>query len=158
MEIAALILASVLFVVGVIGSFAPVLPGSPLIWLGMLLYALLTGFEPFSILFFVLQGLLALAVMGVDYLATALGSKHLGGSKAALWGSMLGLLVGFFYFPIGLLVGPFLGAVLFDLIFSRKPEQAVRAGLGATIGFWLGFPFKLALELIMIVWFFITIF
>ena len=134
------------------------LPGAPLIWLGMLLYALITGFEPFSILFFVLQGVLALAVIGVDYLATALGSKHLGGSKAALWGSMLGLLVGVFFFPIGLLVGPFLGAVLFDLIFTRKPEQAVRAGLGATIGFWLGFPFKLALEVMMIAWFFIVVF
>ncbi|MEW5785929.1 MAG: DUF456 domain-containing protein [Bacillota bacterium] len=158
MQIAALIIACLFFLVGVLGSILPVLPGAPLIWLGMLIYAFAVGFNELNTLFFIIQGALALAVIGADYLATAMGSRRFGGSKAALWGAMLGLFVGLFFFPIGLIAGPFLGAVLADLIFSRKIEQAVRSGLGASLGFWLGIPVKLALEAAMIIWFFVRIF
>ncbi|MGB4681607.1 MAG: DUF456 domain-containing protein, partial [Dethiobacteria bacterium] len=112
MVIAAFVIASLFFAVGIVGTFAPVLPGAPLIWLGMLIFGIMTGFEKLGWLFYLLQGLLAVAVLGVDYLATALGSRYFGASKAAALGALLGLVVGLFFFPIGLLVGPFAGAVL----------------------------------------------
>ena len=154
MEIIALVIASLLLLTGVVGSFAPVLPGAPLIWLGMLLYGLIAGFGSLDVLFFLLQACLALAVIGIDYLAAATGSRYFGASKFAAAGAALGLMIGLFFFPVGLLVGPFLGAVLLELIFSRKADLALRSGLGAVIGFWVGFVFKLALEAVMIAWFF----
>jgi uncharacterized protein len=155
MEIVALIAASLLFLAGIIGSFAPVLPGAPLIWAGMLVYGLITGFAKLDLLFYVLQGSLALAIMGVDYAATALGSRYFGASKAAVFGAVCGLAAGlFFFFPIGLIIGPFLGAMLAELIYSRRTGQAVRSGLGATLGFWGGLFFKLVLAGGMLVWFF----
>lgn len=157
MIIAAFIVASLFFAAGIVGTFAPVLPGSPLIWLGMLIFGLMTGFEKLNWVFFLLQGLLAAAVMGVDYLATALGSRYFGASKAAVFGALLGLVVGLFFFPIGLLVGPFAGAVLLELIFTRESNTALRSGLGAVIGFWSGIILKLILETGMIVWFFIEV-
>lgn len=157
MIIAAFIVASLFFAAGIVGTFAPVLPGSPLIWLGMLIFGFMTGFEKLNWVFFLLQGLLAAAVMGIDYLATALGSRYFGASKAAVFGALLGLVVGLFFFPIGLLVGPFAGAVLLELIFTRESNTALRSGLGAVIGFWSGIILKLILETGMIVWFFIEV-
>ncbi len=158
LEIAALIIALLLFITGVVGSFVPVLPGAPLILLGMIIYGAMTGFRGMTWWFFAGQAFLALAIMGVDYLASALGSRYFGGGKAAFYGAMLGLLAGLFFAPVGLLVGPFAGAVVAELIFGRKADQALRAGLGAFIGFWGGLPVKLLLEAAMIIWFFIVSF
>lgn len=153
LEIVALVVAVLFFLAGFIGTLFPVLPGAPMIWAGMLLYGLIYSFDKLDLTFFVLQGMLALAVMGVDYLATALGSRYFGGSKAAIWGAVLGLLAGLLFLPIGLLIGPFMGAVLLELLFTRKTAQSIRSGLGAALGFWCGFAVKLSIEAGMIFWF-----
>ncbi len=152
-NIIALIAASLFFLIGLVGTLMPILPGALMIWLGMLLYAVIAGFEEFSLYFFLGQALLALSVMGVDYLFAVMGSRYFGGSNAALWGAGVGLLVGVFFFPIGLLVGPFLGAALADLLFRRNAGKAVKSGLGASFGFWSALPIKLGLEAVMIGWF-----
>jgi len=97
-------------------------------------------------------------VIGVDYLTTAIGSRYFGGSKAAMWGAALGLLVGLLFFPIGLLIGPFLGAAIADYIFRRRTDQAIRSGVGASLGFWSALPIKLVLKGVMIGWFFAKVF
>ena len=153
-----MVLATLFFLVGMAGMVVPALPGAPLIWLGMLLYGLLTGFDNLTPWFFIFQGLLALAAMAVDYAATAWGSRRFGGSKASLWGAAAGLLVGLFFFPIGLILGPFLGAFLFELLTTQQAEQALRSGAGALLGFWGGAPLKLLLGLVMVIWFFIEIY
>lgn len=157
MSTVALVAAILLFLVGLAGIIIPALPGTPVIWLGMLLYGLLTGFSNLAPSFFIFQGLLALAAMAVDYAATALGSRHFGGSKASLWGAVAGLVVGLFFFPIGLIVGPFLGAFLLELLARGQADQALRSGAGALLGFWGGVPLKLLLGLVMITWFIIEI-
>jgi uncharacterized protein YqgC (DUF456 family) len=157
MNTIALVVAILLFLVGMTGIIVPVMPGTPLIWLGMLLYGLLTGFSNLTVYFFIFQGLLALAAMAVDYAATAWGSRRFGGGKASLWGAVIGLLVGLFFLPYGLLLGPFLGAFFAELIFTRQGVQALRSGIGALIGFWGGLSLKLLLGTVMIVWFFIEI-
>lgn len=156
-EIIAIVVAAIFFLVGLAGTLLPVMPGAPLIWVGMLVYGLIAGFDNLGILFFLIQALLALAVMGVDYLFAALGSRYFGGSKAALWGAALGLLVGIFFFPVGLLIGPFLGAALADLLFMKRTDQAIKTGIGASIGFWTALPIKLGLEAVMITWFIIKV-
>jgi len=152
-DIIALIVASLFFLVGLIGTLLPVMPGAPVIWGGMLVYGFIAGFENLGFYFLAAQALLALVVMGVDYLFTAMGSHYFGGSKAALWGAAAGLLAGLFFFPIGLLIGPFLGAALADLLFRRRTDLAVKSGIGASLGFLSALPIKLALEAVMITWF-----
>jgi len=157
-SVIALITAFFLFLIGLVGTLLPVMPGAPVIWLGMLIYGLITGFEAFGWFFLTIQAIIALIVVGVDYFFAAMGSKYFGGSKAALWGAAGGLLVGIFFFPIGLLIGPFIGAALADLIARKNSSQAVKSGLGASIGFWAALPLKLTLEIIMISWFIFRIF
>ncbi len=152
-EIIALVVASLFFLVGLIGTLLPVMPGAPVIWAGMLVYGFIAGFENLGFYFLAAQALLALAVMGVDYLFAAMGSHYFGGSKAALWGAAAGLLAGLFFFPLGLLIGPFLGAALADLLFRRRTDLAVKSGIGASLGFLSALPIKLALEAVMITWF-----
>ncbi len=156
-QVIAVIVTALFFMIGVVGTLLPILPGAPVIWLGMLIYGLIAGFDNLNIYFYSGQGLLALAVMGVDYLFTAMGSHYFGGSKAAIWGAAAGLLIGLMFFPIGLLIGPFLGAAIADFIFRRRTGQAVRSGVGASLGFWSALPIKLILEAIMITWFAIKI-
>ncbi len=157
-QIIALVVAALFFFVGLAGTLLPLLPGAPLIWFGMLVYGLIAGFGNLGFSFFLIQALLVLAIMGVDYLFTAMGSRYFGGSKAAPWGAAGGLLIGLFFFPIGLLIGPFLGAALADLIFGRSTDQAIKAGIGASLGFWSALPIKLVLEAAMITWFVVRVF
>jgi uncharacterized protein len=153
----AIIVVSIFFLASVVGTVLPIIPEAPLLVVGMVIYGFIAGFDELSLSFFIGQIILALAVIGVDYLTTAMGSRYFGGSKAAMWGSAIGLLVGLLFFPIGLLIGPFLGAALADFIFRRRTNQAIRSGVGASIGFWIAVPIKLILKGIMIGWFFITI-
>ena len=156
-EIIAIVITSVLFLAGMFGTLVPVIPGAPIVWLGMLTYGFITGFAKHSVLFFVLQGVLAILVMATDYAFTAMGSRYFGGSKAAIFGAAAGLLIGLFFFPIGLLIGPFLGAVIADLIYKKNVNDAVKSGVGATLGFWLALPLKLLIVVAMISWFIFTI-
>ncbi len=153
----AIIVVSVFFLASLVGTVLPIIPEAPLIVIGMVVYGLIAGFDELSLSFFIGQILLAFTVIGVDYLTTAIGSRYFGGSKAAMWGAALGLLVGLLFFPIGLLIGPFLGAAIADFIFRRDTDQAIRSGVGASLGFWSALPIKLVLKGIMIGWFFTRI-
>ncbi len=156
-ETIALSAAGILFLAGLAGTILPVLPGPALIWIGMLIYGLIAGFENIGPGFMAIQALLVLSIFGLDYFFSALGTRYFGGSKAALAGAAIGLVAGIFFFPVGLVVGPFLGAALAELMVRRKTAQAIRSGVGATIGFWVALPVKLGLEAVMITWFILRV-
>ncbi len=159
LTITGLIVALIFFLLGILGTIIPMLPGAPLIWTGMLLYGLITGFDNLTPPFFLFQALLALAVLLVDHLTTLWGTRRFGGSRAGFWGAVLGLLLGALLFNLaGLLPGTFLGAVLGELTTGKGIKQAFLSGTGAVLGFLGGLPFKLLLEIIMIAWFFLSIF
>lgn len=154
----ALISAVLLFLLGLAGIVLPVLPGVILIYAGMLLYGLLTGFAALDANFYLLQGMALLLTFFVDYLAATTGTRRYGGSRRAAWGAAAGILFGFFLLgPFGMIIGPFMGAVLAELSGGKKPEQAVRTGLGTLIGFLGGTVIKFAIALLMIIWFFVRI-
>jgi uncharacterized protein YqgC (DUF456 family) len=154
----AVTLAVILFVLGLVGTILPIMPGVILIYAGMLVYGLLTGFTNLDTAFFIMQGMAVVLVFSLDYLAAAAGSRRYGGGRSAAWGAALGILLGFIFFgPFGLIIGPFLGAVLAELITGRQPAEAVRAGFGSLVGFVGGTLLKLAIEVMMIVWFFMSI-
>jgi hypothetical protein len=159
MSIAGMIIAVVFFTVGVMGTVLPALPGAPLIWLGMLIYGFFVKFQNLPWTFYAAQGLAVVLIFLVDYLAGIWGARRYGGSRGAILGSILGGLLGVLLLgPFGLIFGPFIGAVAGELYQRSSLEKAFQVGFGTVIGFLGGTVLKLVVELIMIVWFFITIF
>lgn len=158
MEVLGLIIAVLFFVAGLAGTFLPVLPGAPLIWLGMLIYGLMAGFENLSPGFFIAQALAVALVFFIDYAANAWGVRRHGGSSAAIMGSLIGLILGVILLgPLGIIFGPFVGAVAGDLVAQKPLASAVKSGVGTITGMIGGLAFKLVVEAGMIIWFFIAI-
>ncbi|MDD2553499.1 MAG: DUF456 family protein [Desulfotomaculaceae bacterium] len=158
MSIFGMIVAVLFFIVGIAGTVLPVLPGAPLIWLGMLLYGLIVDFNNLPWTFFLGQGLAVALIFFVDYIAGVWGVSRYGGSKEAVWGSVIGALLGLFLMgPFGLIFGPFLGAVAGELYVNNTLEKAFRVGVGTLVGLLGGFVIKLAIEIVMIVWFFMAV-
>ena len=142
------LLAALLVIVGLIGTVLPALPGLPLVYAGMLLAAWAEGFQRIGIPMLVLLGLLTLFSLGIDLWATAHGAKRVGASRLAVVGAMLGTLGGLLFGPIGLLAGPFAGALAGELLHRRSLDKA-HLGDAAKIGFgtWLGILFGTVLKL-----------
>nr|WP_276538619.1 DUF456 domain-containing protein [Dehalobacterium formicoaceticum] len=140
------------------GTVLPVLPGAILIFAGMLIYGFMTRFAALDVPFFILQGLIVIIIFLVDYIASAAGTKRYGGSKQAAWGSVIGTILGVIILgPIGIIIGPFVGAVVVELIRGIKMIPAVRAGFGTIMGILGGTLIKIGAEIIMIVYFFMRI-
>jgi len=128
-------LFTVACVVGVAGVILPALPGVPLTALGAILAAWLVGFEQFGITPLVWVGVLALLSQVAEYVSSAVGAKRFGASRAGLWGSIIGSLVGLIFFPpFGFLLGAMAGAFAAEMLSGRNAEEATRSGLGALVG------------------------
>ncbi len=135
----------VLVLVGLAGTALPALPGPILVAAGLLLGAWIDGFERVGLLPLVTIGVLTGLCYAADLAATALGAKRVGASPRAAWGAALGMLVGMFFGLVGLVLGPFVGAVLGEYSVRRNLDQASRAGLGAWLGIVLGLAAKMGL-------------
>lgn len=144
------LLGGVLIVLGLAGLILPVLPGIPLMYAGLVLLAWAEDFVYVGWFTLALLGALTLLSYGVDFLATALGAKRFGASPRAVTGAALGAVAGLFFGLPGILLGPFVGAVLGE--FSRKAtlQEATQAGVGATLGLLFGALLKLALAFTML--------
>ncbi len=135
---------------GFVGTVLPVLPGTLMILIGSALYGFCTGFVQLSLNFFVIQAVLVGISYLIDFLATAYGVKRYGGSKAAIWGAVLGSLLVFVIGPLGLLVGPLAGAVLGELLMGEEVRKALQAGFGSFVGFIGGTLARMIVAAIMI--------
>jgi uncharacterized protein YqgC (DUF456 family) len=139
------VLAALLILVGFAGTILPVVPGVPLVFLGMLLAAWTDGFQHAGVFTLVVLGLLALTALLVDFVAGLLGAKKVGASRLALFGAAVGTVVGNFFGIPGLLLGPFAGALLGEHHSGGTMRRATDVGIAAWLGFLLGAVFKLAL-------------
>lgn len=144
MDIFLVVLGICFLILGLLGCVLPMLPGPPLAYVALLLLQA-TDFADFSLQFVLIMGLLAVLVTILDYFVPIWGTKKWGGTKAGIWGSIVGLLIGLLFPPVGIIVGPFLGAVAGELIAGRNSDDALRAGWGAFVGFLLGTGIKLIL-------------
>ena len=141
------ILAVLFGVVGCVGCIVPVLPGVALAYAGYLCLYFCT-YSEISVAWLVVFGVLTLIISVLDYLLPSYMTKKFGGSKAGERGAMAGVLGGFLFGPIGIIVGPFVGAVLGELIFDNSDKQrALRSGFGSFLSFFVGTGIKLALSL-----------
>ncbi|MBZ4039262.1 DUF456 domain-containing protein [Novilysobacter selenitireducens] len=144
------VLSGVLILAGIAGTVLPALPGLPLVFAGMALAAWAGDFQEVGVPMLVLLGLLTVLSLVVDFLATMLGAKRVGASRLALVGSVVGTLVGLFFGPIGLFAGPFLGALVGELIHGRQIHAAAKVGLGTWVGIVIGTVLKLGLAFAML--------
>lgn len=159
MEIFAWIVILLFFAVGFVGLIYPIIPAVLFIFGGFVVYGLFFEFSDLPWWFWLIESLFVVLLFGADALANAFGVKKFGGSKAGLWGSTIGLIVGPFVIPIaGILVGPFLGAILAELIFNKSTiKQSVKSGIGSVVGFITSVFTKGIIQIIMVVLFFLVI-
>lgn len=144
MNIFLLTIGFVLLLVGLIGAFLPVLPGPPIAW-GGLLVAFFSSSVTLHISTLVITAILMIVVTIADYVFPPMMTKKSGGTKAGSWGATIGLIVGFFLpLPIiGLILCPFFGAFIFELVQNPKDsKKAFDSAWGAFLGFLLGTGIK----------------
>ena len=131
-------LCALLLAVGFLGAFLPVLPGLPLMALGVVIHKLLLPnvLSWWTVALFIATAILAL---GLDIAATAFTAKLAGARKAGIYGALLGGIVGLFFALPGIILGPFIGALLGEWIIARRDfGQALKAGMGAALGLLVG--------------------
>src|SRR5215203_2934777 len=145
-----LVLAIVLVVVGLAGVVLPAVPGTVLIFAGLLLAAWSDGFVRVGVPTMVLLGILTVATYFVDVAMMALGMKRFGATRRAMAGAALGALAGLFLGLPGLIIGPFAGAMLGELTSANDWRAAGRAGVVAWIGFLIGTLAKVGLAFAMV--------
>ena len=144
------VVAAVLALVGLAGVILPALPGLPLVFAGMLVAAWAGDFQRIGPVTLVLLGLLTALSVVADFVATAAGAKRVGAGPLAVWGAAVGTLAGVFFGPVGLLAGPFLGALLGELWHTRALRRATHVGLATWLGLLVGTVLKLALAFAMV--------
>lgn len=144
------ILAAVLTVTGLSGMLLPVLPGAPLLFLGLLFGAWADNFAYVGLWTLLVLALMTGLTYVVEFAASVLGVKKFGGSKRAMAGAAVGGLVGLFLGIPGILLGPFVGAVIGELSLQRSLDEASRAGFGTVVGLAIGVAGKLAIGIAMI--------
>lgn len=144
------VLAVLIVISGLAGTIIPALPGVPLVFGGLLLAAWIGDFEKIGLTTIIVLGVLTAVAWLVDFLAAALGAKRLGASPRAFWGAAFGAIVGMFFGIPGIVLGPFVGAVVAEISAGRDMQQAGRAGYGAWLGVVFGTAAKLAIAFLMV--------
>ena len=165
MDILFIVLGAICLLLGLVGCVAPVVPGVPLSYLGLLLLHW-TERVQFSWQFLVVWGVVVVVIQILDYFIPAWGTKKFGGTEYGVWGSTIGLFAGFLMGPLGIIIGPFVGAVVGELIyFNRHPQntitqpnntnfnRALRAGFGSFVGLLAGTLVKVICCGVMIAYF-----
>ena len=136
MDILLLVIGLICMILGILGSFLPVLPGPGLSWFGLLLLyftnAIAMNYWLLGITLFI-----TIVISILDFLIPAKGTKKFGGSSYGIWGTNIGLIVGIFApIPFGFIIGPFVGAFIGELIYnSTDHKRALKAATGSFIGF-----------------------
>lgn len=152
-----LISLGVLFILsGILGCVAPIIPGPPLSYIGLLLLHFTERFQ-FTPKFLIIWAIITAVVYALDFIIPAWGTKKFGGSKRGVWGSIIGLLIGLIFAPFGLvsiIIGPFLGAVIGELTAGKDHGVALKSGFGSFLGFLAGTLLKLITSGLMTWYFF----
>lgn len=134
METLLLIIGSLFIVAGLAGAFLPVVPGLPFSYVGLLILQFL--YAPFSLTFMLVwAGIVILFGFVLDNVLPAWITKKSGGSAYGITGSVIGLMAGLFFPPVGFIIGPLIGAFIGELISGQKSDRALKSALGAFAGF-----------------------
>jgi hypothetical protein len=156
MEIIWIILGAALIIIGLVGAFLPVMPGLPFSYAGLLVIQLVH--HPFTTSFMLVWLGIAIALMFLDNVIPAWGTKKFGGSQLGVTGSIVGMVIGLFFPPLGFIFGPLVGAFIGEIINGSKTDKAFKAALGSFIGFMAATGLKVIAAGIMGWYFFVNAF
>jgi len=135
MDIFLLIIGFLVALLGIIGSFLPVLPGPLTSWVGLLILYL-TNAVPMNWTFLGITLAIAVIIWIIDYFIPAMGTKKFGGTRYGVIGTMIGLVVGLLSpIPFGIIIGPFAGAFIGEIIHEKNSKKALKAAFGSFLGF-----------------------
>ncbi|MBD3238287.1 MAG: DUF456 family protein [Candidatus Moranbacteria bacterium] len=159
-EIIIIILVTIFIALGLIGSFFPVVPGTPLVYVGILIFAIFENFQRVSPTILIILGLITLFSLFIDNLASIVGAKKARGSNYSIVGSVVGGFVGLVMFNfVGMLLGIFLGAFFSELVFAKNNAKAsVNIGFMSLLGFLAGSLAKILLSFALVIVFLATLF
>ena len=155
MDLALIIIGILLIIIGLIGSFVPVIPGTISAWVALLiLYQ--TSFVSPDFPFLVTTFSVAIGVFILDYFIPIIGAKKFGGTKSGIIGTTLGLLIGLIFMgPLGIFLGTFCGALVGELVYNPNDKRtALMAAAGSLIGFLTGVFLKFSVTVIFGYYFF----
>jgi len=149
MDVLLLFLGFIFIILGIIGAFLPVLPGPITSWVGLLLLHL-TSAVPKDWKFLGITLAIAIFIYLIDYIIPAIATKKFGGSKYGIWGTSIGLLTGILFMgPLGVIIGPFLGAFIGEILYnSQDSKRAMKAAIGSLIGFLFSTGLKLVVSIV----------
>lgn len=137
------VIAIICGIIGLLGTIVPVLPGTIISYAGLLCISF-SSYSELSTFMLVAWGIVAVAVIVMDYVLPGYFSKKFGGTKAGVTGATVGTILGIFFGPIGIILGPFFGAVLGELMAEKLTfNQALKVGFGSMMSFLVGTLFKL---------------
>jgi uncharacterized protein YqgC (DUF456 family) len=150
MNIFILVISYIIMFIGVLGCVLPYLPGTPLVFAGIFLYAWKTQFTIISHNLLIIFLIVTTITVLLDYIVGSIGAKKFGASKLGTFGAFFGAIIGIFFAPWGVIIGPPLGAFIGELITGKKPKDAMRASGGAILGIFGGSLTKVVASFIMI--------
>lgn len=157
METILIIISGLFIIAGFIGSFLPILPGTPVTYVGLLILQLAT--QPFSTTFLIVWALIVATIMILDNVIPAYGTKKFGGSAYGIWGSLIGLFIGIFFFPpLGIIVGPIAGAFVGELIGGKTSDRALKSAMGSFAGLFANMLMKVIASGVMAYYFVVNVF
>jgi hypothetical protein len=144
------IIGAILTVTGLSGLLLPIVPGAPVLFLGLLFGAWAEDFQHIGLWTLLVLAAMAVITYAIEFAASVVGVKKYGGSKRAMAGAVLGGVAGLFLGIPGILFGPLVGAVIGELSMQRSLDEASRAGFGTVVGMAIGLAGKFAIGLAMI--------
>ena len=149
-EIIGLTITLLVMLLGFFGSIVPFLPGPPLVMIAAIGHRLWFGEHSASALVLLYLAALTTVALLLDHFTSVYGAKRFGATWRGLLGAFVGGVVGIFFNIPGIIIGPFVGAMLFEMMGGYKFDKASRAGLGATLGVFAGIIGKCVISVVMI--------
>ena len=139
-----------LVLLGLAGTVLPLLPGTLLVWAGLLLGAWIDDFTRVSVVIVVFLTLLAALAWALDFVAGLMGAKRAGASPQALVGAAVGTVVGIFMGLIGVLFMPLIGAGIGEYWAQKNQQRAAKVALATWLGLILGMVAKVVIAFVMV--------
>lgn len=151
-EIILFAISIIIMLAGMAGIIVPIIPSIPLIWLGSFIYAIFTHFEKITWVVLLIFALLTIFSIVLENIGNVYGAKRFGATKWGIIGSIVGTGVGFYTGgPVGLILGPVIGTIVFEFIGGKGYKGALKSGLGNFVGFLGGSILKFVVGLAMII-------
>ncbi len=144
------VLSAVLVLMGLAGTVLPLLPGTLLVWAGLLLGAWIDDFTRVSVLAVVFITLLAALAWALDFVAGLMGAKRAGASRLALVGAAVGTIVGIFMGLVSVLFMPLVGAAIGEYWAQKDQQRAAKVALATWVGLLVGMVAKIAISFVMV--------